>query len=130
MARPSSKHPTELELEILKILWREGPLRVQQVRDALVGFRDLAYSSVTTIMNIMVGKKYLSRKKDGPSFVYKPRVSRTVTTERMLKDVVDRAFDGSTAAVMLRLLETSELGEAETKKIRSFLDHQTRGTKR
>ena len=130
MARPSSKHPTELELEILKILWGEGPLRVQQVRDALVGFRDLAYSSVTTIMNIMVDKKYLSRKKDGPSFVYKPRVSRTVTTERMLKDVVDRAFDGSAAAVMLRLLETSELGKAETKKIRSFLDRQTRGTKR
>ena len=130
MARPSSKHPTELELEILKTLWGEGPLRVQQVRDALVGFRDLAYSSVTTIMNIMVDKKYLSRRKDGPSFVYKPRVSRTVTTERMLKDVVDRAFDGSAAAVMLRLLETSELGRADTKKIRSFLDRQTRGTKR
>ena len=130
MARPSSKHPTELELEILKTLWGEGPLRVQQVRDALVGFRDLAYSSVTTIMNIMVDKKYLSRRKDGPSFVYKPRVSRTVTTERMLKDVVDRAFDGSAAAVMLRLLETSELGKADTKKIRSFLDRQTRGTKR
>ena len=130
MAGRSSRHPTELELEILKILWREGPLRVQQVRDALVGFRDLAYSSVTTIMNIMVDKKYLSRKKDGPSFVYKPRVSRTVTTERMLKDVVDRAFDGSAATVMLRLLETSELGETETKKIRSFLDDQTGGTKR
>ena len=57
MARPASKGPTELELEILKILWQRGPLPVRDVRDALVGFRDLARTSVITIMNIMVRKK-------------------------------------------------------------------------
>ena len=50
MARPISKHPTELELEILKIFWREGPLTGREVRDQLAEFRDLAYTSVMTIM--------------------------------------------------------------------------------
>ena len=63
MARPTSKHPTELELEILKVLWRASPLTGRQVRDALVGFRDLAYTSVMTIMGIMEDKGYVRRKK-------------------------------------------------------------------
>ncbi len=125
MARPSSKHPTELELEILKILWREGPLRVQQVRDALVGFRDLAYSSVTTIMNIMVDKKYLSRRKDGPSFVYKPRVSEGATHRKMLKDLVKRVFGGSTEAVMVNLLESANLNQDEIRKLRRLLKRKS-----
>jgi BlaI family penicillinase repressor len=126
MARPTSKHPTELELEILKILWRVGPLPVSHVRDALVGFRDLAITSVTTIMNIMVTKGYLRKAKTDGSYVYTTRVSEAATTRRMLKDVVERVFDGSTAAVMAGLLETGELDEDEIAKIRALLDHQKR----
>ena len=127
MARPASKGPTELELEMLKILWERGPLPAMDVRDALVGFRDLARTSVITILNIMVTKKYLSRKKEGARFVYRPRVTEAATTGSMLKDLVERAFDGSAAAVMLKLLESSDLDEAEAEKIRAFLDRQTRG---
>jgi len=124
MARSASKHPTELELEILKVLWRDGPMTVKQARDALTGFRKLSYSSVTTIMNIMVEKKYLGRRKQGASFIYKPRISQDATTGRMLRDVVERAFDGSTSAVLLKLLESSDLNETEVKTIRDFLDRQ------
>ena len=124
MARPSSRHPTELELEILKILWGQGPLPIKQVRDALAGFRDLAVASVTTIMNIMVAKKYLSRTKQHGRYVYRPRVSQAKTVGRILTDVVDRAFDGSPAAVMLTLLETADLSDAEIGKIQAFLDRQ------
>ncbi len=74
MARPASPHPTELELEILKILWRDGPAVVQHVRDALAPERKLAYSSVITIMNIMTDKGYLSRVKDGKGYRYKARI--------------------------------------------------------
>jgi len=127
MARPASKHPTELELEILKILWRRGPLPAKEVRDALVDFRDLAYASVMTIVNIMVRKKYLRRRREGASYLYRPVVTEAAITERMLTDMVERAFDGSVSAVMLRLLESSDLEEAEIKKIRAFLDRQTGG---
>ncbi len=56
MVRPTSKHPTELELEILKILWRAKPLTGRQVRDALAEFRELAYTSVMTVMGTMEDK--------------------------------------------------------------------------
>jgi len=122
MARRASKHPTELELEILKVLWEHGPLTVRDTRDALADFRDLAYTSVITVMNIMVDKGYLARKKAGASYVYRPLVTRKATRKGMLKDLVNRAFDGSTAAAMLNLLESADLDDAEVKRIRNLLN--------
>ncbi len=121
MARPASRYPTELELEILKIIWREGPRPVRRVREALEPFRKLAYTSVMTIMNIMVNKGYLSRKKRGMSYIYRPRVTERVTTRRMLGDLVKRVFDGSAAAVMVNLLQTADLDDAEIEKLHELL---------
>lgn len=125
MARPASKHPTELELRILKILWGHGPAPVRFVRDELQPTRKLAYTSVMTIMNIMVDKGYLTRNKEGPSYVYHPRVSEKDTTRRMLKDLVNRAFDGSAVAVMVNLLESGDVDEAELRRIREIVDRKS-----
>ena len=74
MARQVSKHPTELELEILKVLWRNGPLTGRDVRDCLaIETRDLAYTSVMTVMGIMEDKGYLKRKKSGKTFMRRLR---------------------------------------------------------
>ena len=121
MARPASKHPTKLELEILKILWRDGPANVRAVRDALAVSRDLAYTSVMTTMNIMTKKGFLRRSKDGPTWVYHPRVTQKATSRRMLGDLVDRLFDGSTALAMTNLLETSDINRDELEKLRAML---------
>ena len=129
MARPTSRHPTELELEILKILWRKGALRPREVRDALVGFRDLAYTSVVTIMNIMVGKGYLGREKTGPCFTYKTRVTEQNTTRRMLRDLVNRVFGGSPAAVVVSLLDDADLDEAKVRELRAILKAKMEGRK-
>ena len=127
MVRPSSRHPTELELEILKILWRQGPLPVRQVREALAPRRDSAYTSVMTIMNIMVEKGYLARRKQGPSFVYRPRVSEKKTSGRMLKDLVNRVFDGSAVAVVVNLLETADVDEQELEELRGIFERMSPG---
>ena len=126
MARPSSKHPTELELEILKIIWRDGPSSVKEVRHALVSFRRLATTSVMTIMNIMVDKGYLKRRKEGPAYVYHPRVSERATHRKMLKDLVKRVFDGSTSAAMVHLLESSDLNDSEIRTLRQLLKPKSR----
>jgi predicted transcriptional regulator len=126
MPRSASKHPTELELEILKVLWRIGPATVRQVRDELAAVRDLAYTSVMTMMTIMVGKGYLKRTKDGRSFIYQATYHETKATKSMLQDIVDRLFDGSTAAVMQHLLETSDLDDEELKQIRSLINRKAR----
>ena len=124
MARRASKHPTELELEILKVLWSAGPSPVRGVRDGLAVSRKLAYTSVMTIMNIMVDKGYLARVKQGPSYVYRPRVGQRATTRRMLKDLMDRAFDGSAAAVMVNLLESDALDADELRHLRDLINRK------
>ncbi|MHC4181120.1 MAG: BlaI/MecI/CopY family transcriptional regulator [Planctomycetota bacterium] len=126
MARPASQHPTELELEILKILWRKGPLSGREVRDALAPRRDLAYTSVMTIMKIMAKKKYLRRKKSGGSFIYHPTVAQRAVSQRMLGDLVDRVFDGSATAVMVSLLENADLHERELKELRQLINRNVR----
>ncbi len=126
MARPASRHPTELELEILKIVWREGPLSARQVRDLLADFRDLTYTSVITIMNIMVRKRYLRRGKAEVGYVYKARVTQASTTGGMLRDLLDRAFDGSAATLMVNLLESSEMDPAELKQLRELINRKAK----
>jgi BlaI family penicillinase repressor len=128
MARPSSEHPTELELAILKILWQESPRTVEQVREALAAAgRELAHSSVITVMNIMVRKQYLKRTKKGRAFEYEPTVEGRDVSRRLLRDLVDRVFDGSAKAVMLELLETSDVNADELREIRRLIDRGTKG---
>ncbi len=126
MARPTSKHPTELEFEILKVLWRTRPLTGRQVRDALAEFRELAYTSVMTIMGIMVDKGYVRRKKQGSSYVYSARIKQETTTRRMLLDLVERAYDGSVTSVVVNLLETSDIQSEELEQLRELIRQKTK----
>lgn len=128
MARPASKHPTELELEILKVLWGAGPANVRAVRDALAQKgRDLAYNSVMTILNIMVDKEYLHKAKRDGSYHYEPHVSQSDTTGRMLGDLLDRAFDGSASALMLQLLDAADIQADELAELRRRIDEKAGG---
>ena len=129
MARPRSSYPTDLELEILKILWQEGPRTVEEVREALAGAdraRALTHSSVITVMNIMVKKEYLERKKQGRAFQYEASVTVTQINRGMLGDLMERVFDGSATALMLELLETADLDSDEIKKIRAMINRKAR----
>lgn len=121
MARRSSRYPTELELEILKILWRDGPSSVGHVRKALEHFRKLAHTSVMTMMTIMTDKGYLKRAKKGRSYTYKPRVTQDEVSSGMLSDIVDRVFNGCTATAVVNLLETGDIDEAEFEDLRRFV---------
>ena len=73
MARSPSRHPTELELQILQVLWEKGPCAGREVQQALAPSRRLAYTSVMTMLNIMTEKGYLSRKRADGRFLYRAR---------------------------------------------------------
>jgi predicted transcriptional regulator len=121
MARPSSRYPTELELEILKVLWRDGESSVRHVRKGLASFRKLAHTSVMTMMSIMTEKGYLKRSKKGNRYSYKARVTEEEISSGMLGDIVDRAFRGSAMTAMVNLLETSDIDEAELAELRRLV---------
>jgi predicted transcriptional regulator len=127
MPRSASEHPTELELRILKILWRESPLRVREIRQALADDgHDIAHTSVITILNIMVEKRYLKRKPVKNAFCFEPRVSETEVSAGMLGDVVDRVFDGSAMAVVLSLFDRSDLDPEELKELRRLVNRKVK----
>ena len=127
MARPRSECPTELELQILKVLWQRSPLRVREVRDALAeAGRDLAHTSVITTLNVMAGKKYLRRWMQGKACLFEPRVSRDEAHRRMLGDVVRCVFDSSVKAVLLGLFDCTELDVSELKELRRLIDQKTK----
>jgi predicted transcriptional regulator len=125
MARPASEHPTELELQILKIVWRRWPLPVRDVRDALAKQgRDLAHTSVITTLNTMVHKKYLKRTRQGKAYLYAPRIGQQEVCAGMLGDVVERVFDGSATAVMLALFDRAGLNAEELRDLRKLIDRK------
>ena len=129
MARPASGYPTELELQFLKILWGQSPLPVRDVRKALADEgRDIAHTSVITTLNTMVGKKYLKRKRRGNMYLFSPRISEEDVSGRVLGDVLDRVFDGSTAAVLLKLFDVKNLDNEELKELRRIINRKLKGS--
>jgi len=128
MARPESIRPTELELEILKILWVESPLAVRDVRTRLADSagRELTHSSVITMLNIMVRKRYLSRRKEGKAFLFSPRIAQENVSGNMLRDLVARLFNGSTSALALNLLESAELDSDELQELRKLIQRKSK----
>ncbi len=125
MARPSSKYPTELELLILKVFWREAPLLARDVQSALAtDGRDLAKTSIITTLNTMVAKKYLSRTKQGNMYLFAPKISESEVGDRVMGDVVDRVFDGSTSAVLLKLFDVKDVDLDELKELRKIIDRK------
>jgi predicted transcriptional regulator len=127
MARPKSEYPTELELEILKVLWERSPLSVRDVRKALAkAGRKLAHTSVITTLNVMVRKKYLYRAMQGNACQFAPRLTREKASRRMLGDVVDRVFDGSAKAVVLSLFDCAELDKTDLKELRRLINQKAK----
>jgi BlaI family penicillinase repressor len=126
MARPGSDHPTELEMEILKVLWGEDPLPVREVRRRLEeqAGRTLTHSTVITMLNIMVRKAYLRRKKDGNAFLFSPRVEKEDVARRMVGDLMSRVFGGSASAMALNMIETADLDADELAELRKLINRK------
>ena len=125
MPRPVSKYPTDLELQILKVLWQQSPLLARDVQAALgEGGRELAKTSVITTLNTMVGKKYLKRKKQGNMYLFSPSISEDQVGNRVLSDVVDRVFDGSASAVLMKLFDVKDLDTGELRELRTLINRK------
>ena len=130
MARPASrKYPTELELQILKVLWQQSPLLARDVQAALASDgRDLAKTSIITTLNTMVTKQYLTRSLQGNMYLFTPRITESEVGDRVLGDVVDRVFDGSTSAMLLKLFDVKDVDADELKELRRIIDRKLKNT--
>ncbi|MFL6248731.1 MAG: BlaI/MecI/CopY family transcriptional regulator [Thermoanaerobaculia bacterium] len=99
---------TRLELEVMKVLWEGGPAAVQDVQQRMQG-RTLAYTTVQTMLNILVRKGRAKRTLVDRSYRYRAAISREKALGNTLRDIVQRMFGGSAEALVLSLVETRQL---------------------
>ena len=117
-----SPAPTNAELEILGILWQHGPQTVKQIHEAIRPTRDVGYTTILKLMQLMTEKGLLERDESERSHVYAPAVPEKKIKKRLLSDLLDRAFDGSTASMVQQLLSAKRASPKELDEIRAILD--------
>lgn len=106
---------TPLELEIMQVLWEQGACTVSEVQPRLKG--DLAYTTVQTMLNVLLKKEKVTREPEGRAYRYRAAVSRTFATGGALKDMVKRVFGGSPEALLMALVDTRQISAEELTRI-------------
>ena len=117
--------PTEAELEILNTLWTLGPSTVRDVHTASA--KSTGYTTVLKQMQVMVEKGLLERSERFRSHVYEARVAKEQTQQRLARNLVQRAFDGSAKNLVLGALSSQKVSAAELAEIRKMLDEFEKG---
>jgi len=118
----SPPRPTPAELEILRVLWARGPSTVREVQDHLGAARAAGYTTVLKLMQIMADKGLVTRDEAARAHVYAARVPETQTQRQLVRDLVDRAFGGSAAKLVVQALSGRRASAEEIERIRQLLD--------
>ena len=118
--------PSNGELAILSVLWKRGPSTVRDVHAALQQEREdaVGYTTTLKLLQIMIDKKLVKRDARSRTHVYTAAVSEATTRENLLSDLVDRAFGGSSLALVLQALSTTRATPAELEQIRRLIDER------
>jgi predicted transcriptional regulator len=117
MARPVSSQPTEVELQILGVLWERGPATVREVHDALSSQRDTGYSTTLKMMQVMLEKGLVKRNDAVRPQVYRAAKSKPQTQVQMLDDLTQKVFGGSAKRLVMRMVSTGRLSPEEIAEI-------------
>lgn len=122
MARSKTPHLTPLELEIMHVLWNEGPSNVQTVQQHLE--RELAYTTVQTMLNILHRKGKVKRTLKERAYFYQPVVSRSHVVGHHVADIVERLFGGSAESLVISLVETKHLTPKKLARLQKLLEEE------
>jgi len=125
VAKPLVPQPTPAELGILTVLWHRGPSTVREVQEAMA--TDVGYTTVLKLLQIMTGKRLVTRKESGRTHVYQSAITEESTQRRMVSDLVDRAFGGSASRLVMQALSTRTATPEELNEIRRLLDDMNGG---
>jgi predicted transcriptional regulator len=113
------KHPTltPQELEIMKLVWRLENATVRDVYEALLERRKIAYTTVMTVMNTLETKGYLKKRRLDRAFLYRPAHPKSQVIGGMIREFIDRVFNGSAEPLLVHLVKTRHIREKDLQKI-------------
>jgi predicted transcriptional regulator len=123
MAR--TRKPTDAQLAILRVLWTKGPSTVREVHDALADARSVGYTTTLKTLQVMTEQGLTVREEHRGQHLYRPRLGEQETLARLVTDLLDRAFGGSTSKLVIQALTSRRAPSGELKEIRRLLDAQT-----
>ena len=115
--------PTNSELEILRVLWTRGPSTVRQVYDELKESRQVGYTTILKLMQIMAEKGLVRRNEEQRTHVYEPKAPQESTQRQLVDYLMDRAFGGSAMSLMMQALSAKRATSADIEEIRRMLDN-------
>jgi predicted transcriptional regulator len=114
--------PTDAELAILRVLWEHGACTVRQVHEALSRERPAAYTTALKMLQIMTEKGLVRRDVSDRTHVYQPRLSEEQTQRQLVRDLLDRAFGGSSSKLVMQALSARRATPEELTEIRRLLE--------
>jgi len=114
--------PTDAELAILRVLWSRGPSTVRQVHEAISRDRETGYTTILKLMQIMTEKGLVERDESERTHVYQARFTQEQTQQRLVSDLLDKAFGGSASQLVMRALAAKPASADELAQIRQLLD--------
>jgi predicted transcriptional regulator len=112
---------TRHELEIMQIVWQRPSVTVRDVYEEILKRRKIAYTTVMTMMGILESKGHLRRNSDERAYVYRPARPKNKVVGKMVRDFVDRVFDGSAKPLLIHLVESDRLSQDELDEIALLL---------
>jgi predicted transcriptional regulator len=118
---PIVPRPTDAELAILRVLWARGPSTVREVHDAMSGAKSVAYTTTLKTLQVMTEKGLTLREDHRGLHLYRPRHGEQETQRRLVTDLLDRAFGGSTSKLVVQALATRRASPEELREIRRLL---------
>jgi BlaI family penicillinase repressor len=115
--RHPSKTLTAQELEIMKVIWEREHATVRDVYEALLEHRKVAYTTVMTMMKILEHKGYLRKSQEERAYVYRPAQAKRQVIGAMVKDFINRVFNGSAEPLLVHLVEEHHLSQRDLEEI-------------
>ncbi|MBA2590205.1 MAG: BlaI/MecI/CopY family transcriptional regulator [Alphaproteobacteria bacterium] len=125
--KQSPRKPTASELEILRVLWSRGPSTVRQVLDALTEKKEMGYTGVLKLLQIMAAKGTVRRDESARAHVYEARRPAEQTKRQLAGDMLEQVFEGSASQLMLHALAGQPASREEIDELRRILDEHERG---
>ena len=119
--KPKKTVPTGQELTIMKVLWQRGSATVREVYEELRKERQLAYTTVLTMMGILEHKGYVKKTAGARAYIYSPKRPQTQVVGGLVNDFVSRVFDGSAKPLLVHLIESRDLSAEELDELRKLL---------
>ena len=127
--RPPKSTLTDHELEFMKIVWRRETATVRDVYEELLKRRKIAYTTVMTTMRTLEQKGYLKSSQQDRAFIYKPTRPKSQVINKMVREFVDRVFNGSARPLVVHLLEDRQLSESDLREIARLTGKETKKEK-